>query len=655
VDTDQPGFPVSDPPAPPVPTAGRPFRVVFENGFVTLLFTAMTILPLTEVLLRPLFGIGVPASASIVQHLTLFIAMFGGAVAAREGRLLSPALGEVLLKGRWRSASGLFSGIVGGAVAAWLAWASVDFLRTDTGIFDIGRLQVPLWVIELVLPAGFGLVALRMLWRSAETWRGRLLAFGVAGLLAAPGLYGLCFGAGEGGEHSASAVLLAVPAPKAVVIAACLLLLAATVLGAPLFAALGGFALILFWGDREMNPVSSAAVEMYKLVVSPFIPTIPLFTLAGYFLSEGGAPRRLVNVFHALFGWLRGGPAIITAMVCAFFTSFTGASGVTILALGGLLLPVLLSARYRERDALGLLTSAGSLGLLFPPSLAVILYGVVAGTPIDMLFLGGLLPGVLLVLLTAAWGVWRGNPRESSEHPFRLSAVGRAVWEAKWELLLPVVVLVGLYGGNLTGLHMTLVEVASVAALYAFVVQTFITRDLRLRRDAVRVVTECGMIVGGVLLILAAAQAFTSYLVIAQIPQAAVEWTRGSIASPLVFLLLLNLVLLVAGSIIDIFSSIIVLVPLLKPLGQAFGIDPVHLGIIFLANMELGFLTPPVGLNLFLSSYRFGKSLGEVIRSVIPMLIVLLVGLMLITYWPWLTLVIPKLFGYTPGAPPVTF
>lgn len=631
-----PGVSGAQPPAP-----RRPFWVVGENGFLILLFATLTALPLLEFVLRPLLRVGIPASSAIVHHLTLFVAMFGGAVAAREGRLLSPALGELLPIGAWRGTARLYSGIVGAIVSIWLAFAALDFARSEPGIFEVGRLKIPLWAIELVLPAGFGLVALRVLWRTADGRRWRLLAYGIAAAAAAPGFYGLVFGAGESGEHSASAVLLAAPASKGIAIAAGLVLIAATILGAPLFAALGGFALILFWGSREMNPISSTAVEMYKLVVSPFIPTIPLFTLAGYFLSEGGAPRRLVNVFHALFGWLRGGPAMITAMVCAFFTSFTGASGVTILALGGLLLPVLLAARYRDRDALGLLTAAGSLGLLFPPSLAVILYGVVAGAPIDMLFLGGLLPGILLMLLTAGWGVWRGNPREASEHPFRLAAIGRAVWEAKWELALPVVVLVGLYGG-----FMTLVEVAALAAFYAFVVETFITRDLKLGRDVARVVTECGMIVGGVLLILAAAQAFTSYLVIEQIPQAAVEWVRGSIASRVVFLLLVNVALLVAGSVIEIFSSIIVLVPLLKPLGQAFGIDPIHLGIIFLANMELGFLMPPIGLNLFLSSYRFRKPLGEVIRSVIPMLIVLLVGLLLITYLPWLTLLIPRWFGY---------
>jgi tripartite ATP-independent transporter DctM subunit len=641
------------PAEPPAPPARRPLWHAGENGLLALLFGTMAVLSLGECLLR-LGKVSIPAAGPIVQHLTLFIAMFGGAVAAREGRLLSPALGDLLLKGRWRAAARLLSGIIGGAVAAWLGWAAIDFLRTETGIFDVGRLKIPLWAIELVLPAGFGLVALRMLWRSADGWRGRLAAFAVAGAIAAPGLFGLLAGVGEPRERSASAVLLAWAAPGWLVVVALALLVAATALGTPLFAALGGTALILYWGNRELNPVSSTSVEIYKLVISPFIPTIPLFTLAGYFLAEGGASRRLVRVFHSLFGWLRGGPAIITALVCAFFTSFTGASGVTILALGGLLMPVLIAAQYRERDALGLLTAAGSLGLLFPPSLAVILYGVVSGTPIDMLFLGGLLPGMLLVVLTAAWGVWRGNPRESVEHPFRAAEVGRAAWEAKWELLLPVLIMLGLYGGSLTGLHMTLVEVAALAALYAFATQTFVTRDLSFRRDTLRVVTECGSLVGGVLLILAAAQALTSYFVIAQVAQAGVEWAKSSVASRFVFLLLLNGVLLVAGSVIDIISSIVVLVPLLKPLGQAFGIDPVHLGIVFLANMELGFLTPPIGLNLFLSSYRFGKPLGEVIRSVLPMLIVLIIGLLLITYLPWMTLWLPGLFGYTPG-PGVSF
>jgi len=426
--------------------------------------------------------------------------------------------------------------------------------------------------------------------------------------------------------------------PDHLVVPAFLALLLATALGAPVFTALGGAAIILFWGAGE--PIASIPVETYRLTVSPTLPTIPLFTLAGYFFAEGGASKRLVRVFRALAGWVRGGPAIATALVCAFFTSFTGASGVTILALGGLLMPVLVQSRYSEKSSLGLLTACGSLGLLFPPSLPVILYGIVSHTPIDRLFLGGFLPGILMLLIVAWWGGREGVRSGVAPQRFDAAEAGRALWDAKWELLLPVIVLAGLFGGVAT-----LVEAAALTALYAFVVETFVYRDLGVRRDAARVMSECGILVGGVLLILGVALGFTNYLIDAQVPARGVLWVKTTISSPLVFLLLLNLFLLVVGCLMDIFSAIVVVAPLIAPMGEAFHIDPVHLGIIFLANMELGYLTPPVGMNLFLSSYRFQKPLMEVYRAVVPMLLVLLFGVLIITYVPALTTLLPRWAG----------
>jgi tripartite ATP-independent transporter DctM subunit len=440
---------------------------------------------------------------------------------------------------------------------------------------------------------------------------------------------------GTGAHHFALALKPYVPSSSLVVVSLGLLFIA-TVLGAPVFATLGGAALILFWGEDV--PIASLTVEHYKQVINPSLPTIPLFTLAGYFLAEGGASKRFVRVFQALFGQLRGGAAIVTALVCAFFTSFTGASGVTILALGGLLMPVLLAAKYSERSALGLLTGAGSLGLLFPPCLPMILYAIIAKSTMKEMFLGGLIPGLLLVGLTALWGIWV-SPKESSEvRRFDAAEAGRAIWVAKWDLLLPVVALGALFSGKATP-----VEAAAVTALYAFIVETFVYRDLKVTKDLTHVMTECGLLVGGVLLILGAAMGFTNYLIDAEIPAHAVDWVTGAIKSKSVFLFVLNLFLLVVGCLMDIFSAIVVVVPLLVPLGQAFGIDPIHLGIIFMANLQLGYLTPPVGMNLFLSSYRFRKPMSEVIRSVIPMLLVLLVGVLLITYIPWLTTFLPNL------------
>ena len=597
----------------------RRAALLTENGLLSLLLAAMAVVPIAEIALRTTLGFGIPGSSSIVQHLTLAVGMLGGAVAAREARLLSLSTGATLLTGAARSATRIFSGSVAATVAALLCAASVQLVLLERagGKLLIGR--VPLWAVEAMLPLGFAMVAWRLLRHASYSRIGRAVSV----FLVAVVLY----------------IVARPPVPPGVlVVPAFAGLFLATALGAPVFTALGGAALILFWGEGV--PIASIPVETYRLVVSPTLPTIPLFTLAGYFFAEGGASKRLVRVFQALAGWVRGGPAIATVLVCAFFTSFTGASGVTILALGGLLMPVLLAARYSERNSLGLLTAGGSLGLLFPPSLPVILYGIVAHTPIDRMFLGGFLPGLLMLALAGWWGSLGAGGAGTARRKFDPREAWAAINEAKWELLLPIVVLVGLYGG-----FATLVEAAALTALYAFVVEAFVYRDLKLKDDLLHTVTECGVLVGGVLLILGVALGFTSYLVDAEVPARAVTWVQGAIESPLLFLLLLNLFLLLVGCLMDIFSAIVVVAPLIVPMGEAFGIDPVHLGIIFLANMELGYLTPPVGMNLFLSSYRFDKPLLEVYRAVLPMLLVLLAGVLVITYVPALTTVLPEWLG----------
>jgi tripartite ATP-independent transporter DctM subunit len=424
-------------------------------------------------------------------------------------------------------------------------------------------------------------------------------------------------------------------------------LLVATLFGAPIFTVLGGAALILLWGAEL--PISSIAIKHHSLVDQPLLPTLPLFTLAGYFLAEGGASKRLIAVFHAWFGHFRGGPAIATVLVCAFFTSFTGASGVTILALGGLLLPVMMQSGLTERNSLGLLTGSGSLGMLFPPCVPLIAYAMVAGIiaanlnmPVDIsiekMFLGGIGPGLLMVALAGALG-WLQSPKTQDVRPvFNLSKALAAVWQAKWELMLPVVALVPFF----TGLAVP-VEAAALTAFYAMSVETFVYRDLKPSKDLPRVMTECGLLVGGVLLILGVAMGLSYYLTFEMIPDRAVDWVQANIESKLVFLLILNLFLLIVGCLMDVFSAIVVVVPLILPMGLAFGIDPIHLGIIFLANLELGYLTPPVGMNLFLSSYRLNKPVLEVARSVIPILLVLLIGVLMITYFPSLTTFLPGL------------
>ena len=618
----------------PAPVAARTalFRWLHrgENWLVTLALAGMVGLPLTEALGRWLLRFNchwsVPGATDITRHLTLVVGMIGGMIAARESRLLSLSTLTTLLRGGWQTGARVFSSAAAMAVTGYLAIASAQYVQLELEFPQEIIRHVPRWGIELLMPIGFAVVAARLGWRAADHWRGRL----VAGLLAA----------------ALMAALRWLPvAPEQLRWPALGVLLAATALGAPVFATLGGTALILWWTNGE--PISAIPVSQYTLTTDPFLPTLPLFTLAGYFLAEGGASRRLVRVFHAWVGGLRGGPVIVTALACAFFTSFTGASGVTILALGGLLMPVLVAARYSERQALGLLTGAGSLGLLFPPCLPLILYSIITTqqklpVTIEQMFLGGFLPGVILVALTIAWGMWAQPRREpTAGRRFDRREAGRALWEAKWELALPVVALGAMFSG-----WATTVEAAALTALYAFVVETWVYRDLRLRKDFARVCVECVLLIGGVLLILGVALGLTKFLVDAEVPARGVEWAQQHIHSPWQFLLVLNLFLLVVGCLMDVYSAIVVVVPLIVPLGAAYGIHPIHLGIIFLANLELGYLTPPVGMNLFLSSYRFNKPMPEVIRATLPMMLVLAVGVLLITYLPALTTAVPAWFEH---------
>jgi tripartite ATP-independent transporter DctM subunit len=416
-------------------------------------------------------------------------------------------------------------------------------------------------------------------------------------------------------------------------------LILAAVLGMPIFALLGGAAVFLFLaqGDSPAN----AIIGSYDQLTSSDLPALPLFTLAGFLLAEGHASDRLLRLFRAFFGWMPGGTAVVTAVLCAFFTVFTGGSGVTILALGGLLLPALLADKYRESFSLGLLTASGSLGLLFPPALPLILYGIVAGVAIGDLFLGGLLPGLVMLVLLALLGVREGIASGSSRTPFRLAEAARAAWQAKWEMLMPVVILGSLLGGATT------VQSSALAALFALLVQMFVQRELNSFSDVRRVVSAAISVIGGVLVILAVAVGFTGYLIDAQVPTQMAEWVKASVASPALFLLALNVFLIIVGCLMDIFSAIVVVVPLIVPIAAHFGINPVHLGVIFIANLELGYLTPPVGLNLFLSSYRFNKPVLQIARATLPMLGVLAVGVLLITYVPWLTTGLLDLLGRT--------
>lgn len=591
----------------------------FESGLAGLALALMAILPLAEAGLRAVFGIGIPGSLPFVQHLTLWVTFLGAALATREDKLLTLATGEFLPEGRWREAARIGAYSVAAGITALLARASWDLVVIERQAGTEVAVGLPVWIAQLAMPIGFVLIALRLVWHSADRGRARV-----------PALIGLLAGVllGQFPLWLEGVTILPIVG----------LVLVATLLGGPIFAALGGLAVLLFLAEGV--PAAAVPAESYRLVVSPTLPAIPLFTLAGFILAQGGSSQRLLKIFRALFGWVPGGTAVVAAISCAFFTVLTGGSGVTILALGGLLIQALRSDGYRERFSIGLLTASGSLGLLFPPALPLMLYGIVAQIAIPDLFLGGLVPGLLLLLLVAAWGVREGLVTKAGRQPFSLREARSAIWQGKWELALPLVVLGSIFSG-----YSTLVEAAALTVLYTFAVEAVVHRDISFRRDLPKILVECLVLIGGVLIILAVAMGFTNYLVDAQVPSRIVDWVQTYIHSPLTFLLCLNLLLLLVGCLMDIFSAIVVVVPLIVPLGAAFGIDPIHLGIIFVANLELGYLTPPVGLNLFLAAYRFERPLLQIWRAAIPMLIILAIGVLLITYVPWFTLGIFELVG----------
>jgi tripartite ATP-independent transporter DctM subunit len=598
-----------------------------ENGLGVTSLAAMALLPLAEMVGRPLLGIGVPGSVGLVQHLTMWVAFLGAMIASRQRRHLALAT-ATFLPARVRPYAEVVAATATAATAGVLAWTSVQMVYAERLSIQTLTAGIPIWAAQTIIPIGFAVAGLRAWWQAgvahaaeggapppplapARAWLRRGIV--LAAVLAIVGL---------GFVSEATAASLRWP----LIIG----LIASTVLGAPIFVTLGGCALALFYADAI--PLAAVASQTYGIVSSPTLPTIPLFTMAGVLLAEGGTPGRLVRLFQALAGWLPGGTAVATILVCAFFTTFTGASGVTILALGGLLLPVLMKDVYSERFSLGAVTAAGSIGLLFPPSLPVILYGISARTPVNEMFAASVGPGIVLVGLVSLYCLREGVTRGSRWRRPDLREVGVAAWSAKWEILLPVVVFVSLFGG-----FASTVEAAAITVLYSFLIKCVIYRDVSIRRDLPRVLVDASVLVGGVLIILGCALGLTGYLIDAEIPMRGAEWVKAAIHSRWLFLLTLNVFLLIVGCLMDIFSAIFVVVPLILPIAAAFDINPLHLGAIFLTNLELGYLTPPVGLNLFLSSLRFRRSMYEVTRAALPFLLVQAVAVALVTYVPALS------------------
>ncbi len=421
-----------------------------------------------------------------------------------------------------------------------------------------------------------------------------------------------------------------------------LLLILLALLGAPLFAVIAAGAM---WGFYQADiDLAVMGIEFFRLAEMPMLVSIPLFTFAGYLLSESQAPARLVRISQALLGWLPGGLAIVALFACAFFTAFTGASGVTIVALGALLFPALMQAGYKENFNLGLITTSGSLGLLFAPSLPLILYAVIVqqmgiGEPltIDELFLAGIIPGLLMLLMLSAWSMWQN--RALPTHTADWQEVKSALFESRWEIPLPFIVLGGIYSG-----YFAVSEAAAVTALYVLIVEVLIYREIPLKKLP-QIMRSSMVLVGALLIILGLSLASTNYMIDADIPTQMFDFVKKHVDSPLTFLILLNIFLLILGAMLDIFSALILIIPLLLPIALGYGIDPVHLGIIFLANMQLGYFTPPVGLNLFIASYRFKKPVMQLYKATLPFFFILLLAVLIITYVPALSLYLPDRGG----------
>ena len=608
--------------APPSSALARGVRRLEHALLITALLAA-AFLPLADTLGRP-FGVHVPAGADYLQQVVLWLAFLGGLVATRERKHLTLSTAELFgERTRVRRFGRVLAGAVSAATVAILTYAAVGLVLANREEGRVLMGGVPVWVLELVMPLALGLMALRFAWTASGQWLGRLIP-----LAAIPAAFAL----GLAPDRLASFGW-----PMAAVI------LTALVLGTPVFVAMAALALFFFF--RDGLPVTAVTAEVYRLISSPTLPAIPLLTACGYVLAESQASLRLLRFFKSLLGWMPGGLAVIVIAVCALFTTFTGGSGITVIAVGGLVLPMLRQDGYPEGFSLGLVTAAGSLGLLFPPSLPVILYSVVAGTrehnvPADLLYLAGLLPGLLMVAMVAAYAVRKGMALRLPRQPFVPGEVVTATWAAKWELAIPVFVAVLFLSGKAS-----MVETAAAALVFAIFVECFITRDLHVWRTLPSALVKSSVLAGSVLILLSAAMGITSYIVDAQIPDALVAWVKAHIESRVVFLLALNGLLIVVGCLVDIFSAIVVLAPLVVPMATAFGVHPVHLGVIFLANLELGYLTPPVGLNLYLAASRFEKPLTSVVRSVLPFLLILAVSVLLITYLPMLSVGVLEAFG----------
>ena len=598
----------------------------------SLVLLLLAFIPFLEVLVRKIFRTGIPGSSDYVFHLVLWIAFLGGIITSREKRHLALTAGIDLLKEPYSNWIRVFNAFISASFTFAFAVSALSFVIIG---FDptvkVGFL--PIQAVVLIMPVGFSVMSVLFIRGMPKGKLRFIAAFGIPfGVLLSLSpiiniLYTFIFNLPPFFDtvNDVFYQILGITSIPLVII-----LIVSALTGTPIFVVLGGIGYILF--ARSWAPLEIIPNEGYTMLTSNTLPALPMFALAGFLLSESKAGERLVRLFRAFLGWLPGGMAVMAVVVCAFFTTFTGASGVTILALGALLSFVLIqSGGYTKRFSNGLLTASGSIGLLFPPSLPIILYAVIAQISVKEMFIGGILPGIVMVIALSVVGVVVAVRNKVPRVPFDLREAALAFREAIWEILLPIIILFMYFGG-----FATIVETGAIAVVYTLIIQVVVHRDIKFKRIP-GVVLKSVPIIGGILIILAVAKGLSYFLVDAEIPMRLTAWVEANVHSKYVFLIFLNLALLVTGCLMDIFSAIMVVVPLIIPLANLFGIHPVHLGVIFLANLELGYLTPPVGLNLFLASYRFEEPLGKTYRNVLPFFLILLVMVLVITYVPFIS------------------
>jgi tripartite ATP-independent transporter DctM subunit len=597
-----------------------------DEALASLALVLMALIPLLEILLRPLAGRGIENAPVVVQHLGLAMAMFGSVAALRGGHLSTFGSSFVPTNApRLLALSQGYGKLFAALVCGILCWASARLVGSERHAAQVLAYGIPVWWFQVSMPLGFLLLGTQL---GAQAFKG-VWQKTLAALL--PMSVGMAL----------AWQLDGVPMPAWPIMLA---LLAALLSGSPIFAVLAALALALFWQDAL--PLASIPLSHYQITVNPSLPALPLFTLAGLVFARTGAAQRLGTVFVALFGGGATGTVIASAVLCSTFTAFTGGSGVTILALGGLLFPLLRQAGFPEKRAISLVTSASALGVLLAPSVPLIMYAIIARVPINQMFLAGLIPaGIMVASLLAFGGFLKRQGPAMTTIAGTLSpgnsaaAIGikAAAWNAKWEILAPVVAIGALVSGLATP-----TESAAITAAYAILTQVLAHRELGWRK-LVGTMSDCTQIIGGVMLILGMALGLTNYLIDAGIPDEAIEWVQAVIPNKWVFLLVLNVFLFFAGALMEIFAAIVVLVPLLLPVALSYGIDPVHFGIIFLANMELGFLCPPAGMNIYFASAMFGKPVRYVAGAVLPALLAIFLGTLVIALVPATAIWLPHL------------